>query len=156
MRVVQGNAFVLGQIPIGKQLDFAAQHRFVVSGQHARFGGQLPSQQAVGGGHVLGMVGLRVISVDAIHHRVLAQVAHEHETVGFVPGQDLGHQQTGLAQQSRDVHKRAAVFMRRWGIHDDQAVALLVVDAQVAAKAGVGRGGAQTAHYQSVLSRLAL
>lgn len=149
LRGIEREAFVLRQVPVGKELQLAAQQGVVVGRQHTGFGGQLPGQQRVQRLHVARVVGLRPLGVDAVEHGLVAEVAQQHEALRFVPSQDLGHQQAGLAQQTGHVHEGLAVLLRRWRVHHDQAAAGLRVQAQVAAKARVGRGGAQGAGQQA-------
>ena len=144
----QRHTLVLRQVPVGKQLQLAAQQRLVVVGQHAGLRGQLPGQQRVHRLQIARLVGGWVLGLHLLHHGLATQVAQQHETLRFVPGQDVGHQQASALHQRSDLHERAAVFKRRWGVHHDAAGAAGGVQSQVAPKAGVRRRRSQRVRQQ--------
>ena len=75
----------------------------------------------------------------------------QHEAVAGVPVQNLRHAQAGLVHQALNLGKRRAVFLVGRRVHDDQAAAIAAVQAQIAAKARIGRSGAQGCGKQLVL-----
>ena len=87
------------------------------------------------------MVGLWVIAVDDVHHGLRANVVEQHEALRLVPRQDAWGIQAGVEHQAGDAHKGFAVFFVGRGVHDD-ARALGRVNAEIAPKAGIGRGRA--------------
>ena len=147
---IERDAAVLAQIPVREQRQFAAQQGFVIGGQHARLRGLLPVEQHVGGLQIPAQRGLGVFGGEQLDQRGAAQIAQQHEAAGFVPGQDVWHVQAGSCHQRLHLHKGAAVFLVGRRIHHDAAGAGRAVDAQVAAKAGVGRGRAQAGGQQLV------
>ncbi|MNH41810.1 hypothetical protein D3C79_1033770 [compost metagenome] len=52
------------------------------------------------------------------------------------------HIDLGSGQQMSNINERSAVFLRRWRIHDNKAVAF-GLPAEVAAKARIAAGGGQ-------------
>ncbi len=137
LRIGQRGLAVAGDVPVGKELQLAAQQRLVVGRQHTGARGALPVDEQIHGLQVPGVRGGRVGRVQALDGGLRAQVGQQHETVRFVPGQDLRHAQAGRLQQRLHLHERAAVFLVGRRVHDDAAGAINSVQAQVAAKARV-------------------
>ena len=146
---IQRQAAVAAQVPLGEQSQFAVQQGLVVERQHIRFGGSLPGHQGVHRLQVQPQIGLRLGRVDGLHHGLGAQVAQQHEALGLVPGQHLGHQQAGFVHQLRHFDKRAAIFFVRRGVHDDAATGH-AVNTQVAPETCVGRGDTKRAGVQAL------
>lgn len=152
--VVQRELTVLGDIPVGKQLQLAAQQGFVIERQGsgiAGLGGQLPVQQHLDGGAVPGFGILGFFGVQSLDDGLAAQVAQQHEAMAGVPVQNLRHAQAGLVHQALNLGKRRAIFLVGRRVHDDQAAAIAAIQAQIAAKAGIGRSRAQGCGKQLVL-----
>ena len=145
--VIDHHAAVPVQIPLGKQLQLAAHQRFIVGRQHIGAGRQLPGDQGVQRLQVEPVVGGGIFPVDNLHHRLMPQVAEQHESLCRFPSQHLGHVQTGRHHQGGDFCKGCAVFLVRWCIHDD-AAAMGLIHPQVAAKAGVSGGQTERRWYQ--------
>ncbi|OQC12356.1 MAG: hypothetical protein BWX79_01168 [Alphaproteobacteria bacterium ADurb.Bin100] len=153
---LQSHAFVLREVPVGKQRQLPAQQRLVVRRQYAGAGGALPGDQRVRGLRVPGCVGLRAVRIDHAHHRLCAQVAEQHEALRLVPGQDARHLESGGFHQPAHVHERRAVFLRGWRVHDDAtARSAYPVHPEVAPKARIGRGHAHRIGHQPVHRGLA-
>ncbi len=149
-RALGRDAFVLLEVPVGEQLQFAPEQGVVVGRQHAGARGELPGQQGVERLQVARVVGGGVLRLDLFHHGLLPQIGQQHEALGLIPGQDVGHQQAGLVHESRHLHEGAAVLALGRRVHDDAAVARHGVDAQVAAETRVGRGRAQAVGPQAL------
>ena len=150
---IQRHFAVLGEVPVGEQVQFALKQGLVVRRQLSSFGGQLPAQQLVSGLLVQGQLVLRALGVDGRHHGAVAQVAEQHEPVGLVPSQHLGGVQPGVMHEAGHMHKGLTVFLVRRRVHDDAGAGVLRFDAQVAAKAGICRGNAHAGWVQTVLRR---
>ena len=122
----------------------------VVGRQHAGARGFLPHDQGVNRLQIQ-VQRWRGSRVDDLHHGACTQVVEQQEALGLMPVQHLGGADASVVQQLRDLHKGRAVFLVRWRVHDDQAVAVRAacgVNAQIAAKAGVGRGQTQALRPQ--------
>ena len=152
--VVQRELAVLADVPVGKQLQLAAQQGFIVNRQIARIaglGGQLPVQQGLKGRAIPAFGVLGLFGVQRFDDGLAAQVVEQHEAIGGIPFQNLGHAQTGLGHQALHLDEGRAVFLVRRGVHDNQAAAVGAVQPQIAAKARIGRGGAQSCRKHLVL-----
>ena len=152
LRLAQHQLAVLRHVPIGEQGQLAAQQSVVVGRQHAGARSQLPLQQRVGGLAVPGCGALRIGGVKPFDDGVLAEVREQQEAVRAVPVEHLRDVQAGLLHQALHLHERGAVFLVGRRVHHDVA-GLEAIDAQVAAKAGVGRGQAQGLGPQAVGGR---
>ncbi len=131
---VQAQAEMASEIPVGEQVQLAPQQRLVVQRQHCRTAGPLPDDERVDG---ITEQRVGIVRRDRLQHGLHTEVGQQ-QVAGFeVLAEHLGHMHPGLAQQSGDVQERAAVLLRRRGIHHDPA-ARAVTDAEVAAEAGVG------------------
>ena len=137
---------MLSNIPVGEKRQLTRQQRVVIGRQYIGFGRQLPAHQRIDRLHVKRMVGLSGLCDGVhsrrrrndLHHGLCAQIAQQHETCGLVPGQHAGCGQARGGHQAGHFHKRVAVFLVRWGVHDDAAAASGFVDSEIAPKAGVG------------------
>jgi hypothetical protein len=141
---------VLGQIPIGEQSEFTAKQGFIVRRQNVGLRGELPVNQGVDGLHVEVKIWLcqvvRQVRIDDFHHGFCAQISEQHEALGFVPSQNIGHLQTGLRHQTGNIDKGFAVFLGGWGVHDDQTCSCKGINPEISPKTGVYRGGSQGFH----------
>jgi len=132
-------AFVLHQVPVGKQRQLAAQQRLIVRWQNTGTRRQLPADQCVHRLQVQGQVGWRLARIEHLHHGLVTQIGQQHKTLRLVPGQYLGHQQAGLLHQRSHLDKGFAVLAIRRRVHDD-ARTWRTVDAEIASEAGVCAG----------------
>ncbi|MNT12657.1 hypothetical protein D3C72_1475930 [compost metagenome] len=134
-----GHAAVLADVPLGKERQFTLEQRAVVGRQHAGLGGQLPADQRVDGQVVEWPVGVRAGRIDHVEHGLAAQVVEQQEAVVAVPFEHLRRRHAGLGHQLRHLHEGGAVFLVGRRIHHDARAAVGGVEAEVAAKARVGR-----------------
>ena len=155
---VQRHAAVARDIPLGEEVELAAQQRAVV-GRHLRLRVDLlqPDQRveraAVQGvGRLQALAGGEVLRLQLGQQRARAQVGQQQEALRLVPGQHLGRVQPGRAQQAGDLHEGAAVLVAGRRVHDDQAAAGAVgrIDAEIAAEARVGAGRAHAGGVQAM------
>ena len=140
MRIIKRHLPVLRDIPLRKQIHFAAQERVVIGRQYARLRGFLPGDQGI---HRLQIhvQWRRRGGVDALHHGLIAQVGEQHKALRLVPIEHLGAVDASLLQQSRDFDKWRAVFFVRRRVHHDQSGAVRVVcavQAQITPETGIG------------------
>ncbi|MCY1423169.1 hypothetical protein D9M71_388760 [compost metagenome] len=136
---LQGHAEVALQVPLGEQLQFAAQQGLVVG------------RQAVGHRHLLeGHQGVQrrleeFLGIGAGEHvqvGLAAKIGQQQEALLDVLGENPRHMHPGLGQQSGDLDEGPAVFLRRRRVHDDQR-ALARLPAEITAETGVAAGGGQ-------------
>ena len=137
LAVVQGEALVLPEVPVGEELQFAAQHGLVVGRQHAGAAGLLPGQQGGQGVAVEVCVGLGLRGVDDVQHGLRAQVVEQQEAVGPVPVKHLRTRRPA-ARISSAMRTKGSLFSLSGGV---SIAAGLVVQPQVAAKANRPRPG---------------
>ena len=150
---IHRDAAVLGDVPVGKELQLARQQSVVVSRQYAGARRELPGNQRVHRVHVKlvnrrahrGKRVQRRLLLDELHHGLRAQVAEQHEALRFVPGQHARRVQPGFGHQRSDFDEGRAVFERRWRVHDDATARSPVnaINAKVAPETGICRGQAQ-------------
>jgi hypothetical protein len=137
--------------PVGKQLQLAPQHRVVVRRQRVARHLGLPLHER-GNGVAHQRVGLLRAGVGKrIEIERAAEVGEQQEAALDVGSQHLRPVQAGLLNELRDLDEGPHVFLRRRRVHDHQARPRACVDAQVAAKARIGRRSTQGVAAQSVL-----
>ncbi|MNO77658.1 hypothetical protein D3C76_687760 [compost metagenome] len=135
----QGHTEMALQIPVGEQLQLAAQQRLVVV------------RQAFGDRHLLeGHQGVQrrleqflgIRRGEHIQIGAAAQITEQKEALFQLLRENPRHMHAGLGQQAGDLHEWPAVFLWRWRIHDDQRT-LARLPAEIAAEAGVAAGSRQ-------------
>ena len=137
LRSIERHATVPGHVPVREKLQLAAQQRLVIGRQHARARGLLPVQQRIHRQPVPVQRGQGIFRVQDLDHRLRAQVRQEHETMGLVPGQDLGHPQARLLHQRLHLDEGAAILFVRGRVHHHQAGTAGGIQAQVASETRV-------------------
>ena len=146
------DAVLARHAPVGEQLQLAPQHRLVVRRQRIAGHAQLPLHEG-GDGVAHQLVGLRCRGRgQRVQVQLLPEVVEQQEALPFVGGQDLWPVQAGGRDQAGDPDERPHVLLRRRRVHHNPARSAVGVDAQVATKAGVGRGGAQRGRLQAVVA----
>src|ERR1700687_1332289 len=123
-------------VPLGKELKFAAQFLLVVFGQLARPARALPAHERRGG--VVKERGCAVF-VKCRDVGNGAQVGDEKETLGQVMREHFGRIELSLTQQRGYPHEGARILSLGRRIHGNQG-ARIEKDAKIAQKAGVGGG----------------
>ena len=142
---------VLRHIPLGEQLQLAAQQRLVIGRQHLRSRGQLPGQQHIQRPQVVRLRRLGLLGVEGAYHGGVPEVGEQHEAVGFIPLQHARCMQAGFFHQPRHMHEGVAVFLLGRCVHDDAGrLPGSPLDAQITAEAGVGAGDLQRVRLQAV------
>ena len=115
----------------------------------AQQGRQRVAHQAVGLRRRGGLQGVEV--------EVTAEVGEQQEAVVDIGFQDARRMQPGGGGEAGHVYERPHVFLWRRRVHHDQAAAVggggVGVQAQVAAKARIGRSGGQAVEAQAVARR---
>ena len=130
---------MLRKVPVWKQAQLSVQQSFIVGRQDTRFRRQLPRYQSIDSLHVKRMVGLRIFDVNGGHHGLVAQVSEQHETLRFLPCQNLGGFEACQLHEFGNFDKGFTVFFVGRCVHDNQAGARLCVNAQITPEAGIGR-----------------
>ncbi|MNH15039.1 hypothetical protein D3C79_746450 [compost metagenome] len=143
--IAEGQAKLTAHVPLREQLDFTAQQRIVVAGQRRVHRQALERQQRVDG---IGEQAVGVVGINDIKVCLVAQVTQQQEATLQVLGMDQRHVHAGAGQQVVDGDERSAVFLRRWCIHDHEAVAG-ALPAEITTEAGIaaGRGQAACGHF---------
>lgn len=133
---LQLHAEVAGQVPVGEQLQLAAQHRFVVGRQDTGDIDLLEGDQRIQGRfeQLVGISGMKHVEVG-----LPAQVTEQQETVLQVLGENPRHMHAGFGEQSGDLDERSAVFLGRRRVHHHQA-AVPSLPAEITTEAGVATG----------------
>ena len=149
--LVQRDAPVLGDVPVGEQRQLALQHGCIVDGQHTGLGRQLQGDQRINGLVEQRCGILWRVALQYVQHGLGAQVTQQHEARRLVPGQHLGHTQAGLCHQRGDTHKGLTVFLVGRGVHHD-AAAVDGIEPEITPKTRVGSGQAQAAGVELVVS----
>ncbi len=133
---LQLHAEVAGQVPVGEQLQLAAQHRFVVGRQDTGDIDLLEGDQRIQGRfeQLVGIPGMKHVEVG-----LPAQVTEQQETVLQILGENPRHMHAGSGEQSGDLDERSAVFLGRRRVHHHQA-AVPSLPAEITTEAGVATG----------------
>ena len=131
---------MLHREPLGHELEFTLQHRIIV---RRELGGRVTAAQLQGAQRTEGFP-IEHIGAGTILQgcKILfgAEVLQQHETarlIDRVHGRDM---QADLGEQTRNVQVRADVLAIGRGIHDDEAVPVSEMGAEIAAKTRVCRG----------------
>ena len=134
------HAAVPGQVPLGKERELALQQRRIVGRQHAGPGRELPADQRIDRLLVARPVGVGIVRVDHVEHRLRTEVVEQQEALGLVPVEHLGRGHAGFAQQLRYLHEGLAVLLVGRRVHHDaRGRGAVGIDAEIAPEAGVGR-----------------
>ena len=152
--LVQRGGLLIGQhgvqmaadVPLGEQIQFALQQRAVVRRQRFRLALGLQQHQCVDRIHVQLVRGIEIELVQVGNG---AEVGQQQKALRDILRQNARHGDAGGGEQVGDVDEGFDVFLRRRSVHDDQAAALLCIHAEIAAKAGVGRGRTQGSDRQA-------
>src|SRR5690554_7011306 len=84
--------------------------------------------------------------VDPFHQGLIegmaAKIRHDEKALVEILSQYVGDTQAVFRKPLADMKKRAAIFAFRWRVHDNGGT-FGPVDAKIAAKTGVARGGPQ-------------
>jgi len=134
------NAKMLFQIPLGKQLQLAAQQGLVVDRQHIRLADALNPDQGINGATET------LIGIVLAEHRQPGfgpHVRQQQKAARQVLGDDMRHMHTGIGQQPGNTDKWPAIFLRRRRIHADQAALAVTIGefvTKIASERGICRG----------------
>ena len=147
--VAQCDVIVLCHVPIGEELQLAAQQGLVIGGQHVGLGGLLPEHQGINSLQKQGLPLWQFSVGQHLHHGVRTQVVQQHEALRLLPGQHLWRQQASIGHQLGDGDRRLRIFFVGWRVHQDER-AWSALHAKVAAKTCVRRCNPHRSGVQAV------
>ena len=133
---IQGQLQVLGQVPVGKQLQLTTQQSVVIHRQTIRQGQLLEFQQGIQrrGEQLIGVLRGNYVQIG-----LPAQIGQQQKALRQVSSKDLRHMHIGLSQQPGDLDEGRAVFLGWRRIHHNQRAAT-PFPAKITAEAGVTAG----------------
>ena len=137
LAIAKRHAEMFGDVPLRKQVEFAAQQRFVVRRQFFFIRGELDFDQGVGGRTVKFT---RRITVQRLQVGGTAQVGQQQKTLPQVLRIHVRHMRPRRFEQLGDMQKRAAVLVLRRSVHHDERPPIRESGAKIAAEAGIGGG----------------
>ena len=148
--VVERYAQMFGDIPLGEQVQFAAQQRFVVERKFILFRGELYFDECISSGAVESG---GVFCSQRLQIGDIAQVGQQQEALRQILRVDMWHVGSCVFKQLAHMDKGFAVFVLRRGIHYDLGRPVGEGGAEVSTEAGIGRCGGDCEGFVRIEAR---